>query len=223
MKQLGRAEYDALVKDAELLMSDRHGDKVLLRPDKKIVKLFRTKRLISSAQLYPYALRFKRNSEALNQRGIVSVNVEDIGYCPEIERHLVVYPLLEGETLREVLQNTNEEIIIDEYARFISELHEAGIYFRSLHMGNVLYRSGRNFALIDVADMSIGSSPLGVIKRLRNFRHLTRYKADVSRICHHGVQRFLDNYLAAGSLSPLSRWLLSRLIKIDCTTTGKGS
>jgi tRNA A-37 threonylcarbamoyl transferase component Bud32 len=221
MKQISKTEYDELVRGAELTTWDRHGDKVFVRQDQKVVKLFRTKRLLSSAQFYPYALRFKHNSEALKKHGIACVSVEDIAYCSEIKRHIVVYPMLEGDTLREALHHTDDATIIDEYSRFIAKLHESGIYFRSLHMGNVLYKPGGHFALIDVADMSVSSSPLGIIKRLRNFRHLARYAVDVECICRHGIQRFMANYFAAGSLGPLSQRLLLRLLKFDCPTTDK--
>jgi tRNA A-37 threonylcarbamoyl transferase component Bud32 len=223
MRQISKTEYDELVRDADLMTWDRHGDKVFVRQDRKIVKLFRTKRLISSAQFYPYALRFKHNSEALKELGIACVTVEDIAYCPEIKRHLVVYPMLEGDTLRKRLQESNDTSIIDEYCRFIAKLHEPGIYFRSLHMGNVLCQPAGNFALIDVADMSVSSSPLGIIKRLRNFRHLARYAVDVECICRHGVQRFMTNYFAASSLGPVSQRLLLRLLRFDCPVTEKSA
>ena len=62
--------YLALRENATVLEADGSGDKVLLLEDGTILKLFRRKRLISSALLFPYAQRFADNIDALKKRGI---------------------------------------------------------------------------------------------------------------------------------------------------------
>ena len=64
MQELDLSAYESLRAGATVLEADKHGDKVLRLPDGNFVKLFRRKRLISSAALYPYAQRFADNARA---------------------------------------------------------------------------------------------------------------------------------------------------------------
>ena len=61
MKTLNKEQYQALREDAEVLAADDHGDKVLKLNNGQIMKLFRRKRLFSSALIYPYGKRFADN------------------------------------------------------------------------------------------------------------------------------------------------------------------
>lgn len=57
-------ENDAYMKlrsGAEIIEADRFGEKVLTLADGSMLKLFRRKRLLSSAAWYPYAQRFADN------------------------------------------------------------------------------------------------------------------------------------------------------------------
>ena len=65
MRLLSAEQYGALIAGAEMLRADRHGPKVYETTDGRIVKLFRVKRWWSSSMLYPYSLRFRRNSRRL--------------------------------------------------------------------------------------------------------------------------------------------------------------
>ncbi len=60
--------------------------------------LFRRKRLISSAALFPYAERFARNASELARRGIVCPKVLDVLRIPHIQRDAVHYEPLPGQT-----------------------------------------------------------------------------------------------------------------------------
>jgi len=71
----------------------------------------------------------------------------------------------------------NGEITV-RLAAFVAKLHNEGIYFRSLHFGNILIIDGDGFGLIDVADMKIKDRSLGIGMRIRNFNHLRRYEID---------------------------------------------
>ncbi|MBS3810170.1 MAG: hypothetical protein KGY38_08455 [Desulfobacterales bacterium] len=64
-----------LRKGAHVLSRDFFGDKVLRLRDGSMLKLFRVKRLFSSARVRPYSLRFVRNAEKLNQMNISSVRI----------------------------------------------------------------------------------------------------------------------------------------------------
>ena len=89
MQILEHDEYLALRADARVLTRDRYGDKVLALADGTILKLFRRKRLISSAAWYPYARRFADNARALAARGIPCPEVTGLYRLPSVRRDAV--------------------------------------------------------------------------------------------------------------------------------------
>jgi len=179
LKKLPYEKYLTLRDGAEILASDSFGEKVLRLKDGTITKLFRTKRIISSALLYPYATRFVENAAKLKDMGIRTVTIIDSYKIPAIKRTAVHYMELEGETLRNhIMHYPLNGDIAKKLAAFIARLHNEGVYFRSVHFGNLLITPDNSFGLIDIADMKIKSYSLNIGKRIRNFHHLTRYDID---------------------------------------------
>jgi len=206
MKFISGAEYQMLAQDAKVLERDTFGDKVLLRKDDRIIKLFRIKRLLSLSFIYPYSVRFARNARQLNRVDVPSVQVEQLFYCSAIQRHGVVYPLLQGETLSHLLASSQDrDSLMRQLAQFIAELHQKKIFFRSLHLGNVLQLSDGRLGLIDVADLSVKLIPLTVWQRRRNFQHLLR-RADHRLLFEQfGIERFIEYYLDAANIPQQNR------------------
>jgi tRNA A-37 threonylcarbamoyl transferase component Bud32 len=195
-------EYAEISGNARELERDRFGVKVLLRPDNRIIKLFRIKRLFSLSAIYPYSFRFWHNARRLQNIGVRTVTVELIFYCHAIRRHGIIYPLLEGDTLAELLQaEPDRSELLEQLAEYIVELHAKGIYFRSLHLGNVLLLSDGELGLIDVADMRFKRQPLSVGQRRRNFYHLLRRQQHRAIFERFGFERFLGLYLRAAKLT----------------------
>ena len=203
MKNLSQQEYDRLVSDAALIERDHHGPKVLKAADGSFIKLFRRKHLLTTALLWPYAQRFADNAGKLRLLGIPSVDMLDLAYCPGVQRHLVRYRPLPGRTLREVAAERGLDPC--HLAGFLAELHGKGVFFRSIHLGNIIVdpQSGA-FGLIDVADLKISRRGLSRRKRLRNFRHMLRYREDVALLCRAGFEPFVDAYIAASGLTALA-------------------
>lgn len=179
---LGHEDYLHLREGAKVIEADRYGDKVLLLADGTYLKLFRRKRLLSSAAWYPYARRFADNIRALSRLGIPVPEVIEVYRLPRIERDAVHYRALEGETIRRMVAQGIPEAealtLRREIRAFIDHLHDLGIYFRSCHLGNVVRTPKGQLGLIDVADMKIGSASLGPLKRRRNYHHILRDKRD---------------------------------------------
>lgn len=195
MKQLSYEKYLALHNGAEILASDSFGAKVLRLKDGSIIKLFRTKRIISSAFFYPYALRFVNNASRLKGMGISTVTVIDYYKIPSIKRTAVHYMELEGDTLRNHIMHHSLDIkITQKLAAFIARLHNKGVYFRSIHFGNILITPDNSFGLIDIADMKIKNHSLNIGKRIRNFNHLTRYEIDKNSLKQQ-KEIFIREYL----------------------------
>jgi tRNA A-37 threonylcarbamoyl transferase component Bud32 len=203
MEKISQEEFQKLLSSGKVLEEDSFGIKVVETDDNRIIKTFRLKRLFSSAFFYPYALRFKNNSEKLLEKGFKTVSVEQLSYCRAAKRHVLIYPKLAGETLRDVFKaepkNTQKQLT--DLARLIAKLHKEGVLFRSLHLGNVLILPDQTLGLIDLSDMKIFSSPLSLQQRIRNFNHLLRYPQDCKIIVQFGIVRFLTAYCEAANLS----------------------
>jgi hypothetical protein len=187
MKVVSREEYEVLVEGAEVWEDDRFGPKILATRDGRAVKFFRVKRWLSWNLVMPYARRFARNAELLAERGVRSVKVELVGRVPHLDRQVVVYRLLPGSSVRSLPVEGGCELM-ERFGRFLAELHERGVYFRSLHLGNVVCDGeGGEFGLIDVLDLKVGRWPVSGRRRRGNFLRLVRYEVDRRRMAAHWV------------------------------------
>lgn len=184
MQILNHDEYLALRADAIVLEFDRHGDKVLCLKDGSYLKLFRRKRLISSAAWYPYAQRFADNALSLAERHIPCPEVIAVYRISGAGREAVRYRPLEGRTLRQFIRGGEDSTGLPvRLAGFVDRLHAAGIYFRSLHLGNIVLTPSGEFGLIDIADLRTHRRPLSKRLRLRNLQHLCRDPLDRAWLC----------------------------------------
>lgn len=176
MKRLEHSDYLALRSGAEVIEADRLGDKVLRLPNGTFVKLFRRKRLLSSAAWSPYAQRFADNAIALARMGIPCPQIIAVWRVTAIARDTVHYHPLPGETLRTLIHNgltpTREQWLRQAFNAFVRHLHDLGIYFRSLHLGNVVLTPDNTLGLIDISDVRIHRRALSHFWRARNLRRM---------------------------------------------------
>jgi len=176
LKQIPHDAWLELRKEATSVEIDHFGDKVLLRPDGTYIKLFRRKRLLSSAAWSPYAQRFADNAAALRARQIPCPRVIDVFRIPSIKRDAVHYHPLPGDTLRDLIAKPMSPLdrayLRDAFNRFVRRLHDLGIYFRSLHLGNVVLVPNGELGLIDISDIRIHRGPLSMFWRKRNLKRL---------------------------------------------------
>jgi len=197
MNALDDSTYPSLVDGAEVIERDPHGDKVLHLRDGSFLKLFRRKRLISTALLSPPEKRFQNNCQVLAAKGIPCPRTLRTYAFPEIERTAVRYEPLPGHTLRSYIPTQEPERQLEmlrELAAFIAHLHDLGIYFRSLHLGNVILTPSGAYGLIDLSDLRTSPTPLSRAKRKRNFKHLLRYKKDLALLRKLGLAAFFELY-----------------------------
>ena len=220
MKKIKGSKFKNLIKKSKILEQDEYGEKVLLTPENMIVKIFRRKRLLSSALFVPYSKRFIKNIGKLEKLGFTVPVITDILFCKEFKRHLVYYIPLPGETLRDTFVDNHDQSLIIKLAEFIALLHNKGVYFRSLHFGNIILMPGGNFGLIDVSDTKFYpfKKQLGVKKRIRNFRHIARYKEDMYIISEFGIDRFIDKYLDSTIFKDKSGTKLRKGVKLHFLT-----
>lgn len=212
MQALEHNAYLALREGAKVIEADSHGDKVLLLPDGSYLKLFRRKRLLTSAAIWPYAQRFANNTKALQSRSIPCPKILALYRIAAIERDAVHYTPLPGQTLRQLIQQqADSENFRSQLGEFVAKLHACGIYFRSLHLGNIVLTPEKTFGLIDIADMRCLRWPLFKGQRIRNFQHMLRYSIDKQWLFSDSLSPngFFRSYLAHSHL-PME---LSALIK----------
>lgn len=195
MLALNHPAYLALRQGAQVIEADGSGDKVLVLADGTMLKFFRRKRLLSSALVFPYAQRFASNITALQRRQVPCPEVLSIYRIPSIARDVVHYTPLAGETVRHAFKGGAPADLRFRLGQFVAGLHGKGVYFRSLHLGNIVLTPDQRLGLIDVADMSLQRRMLSASKRLRNFQHLARYRKDMEwLIGMDGAQPFLEGY-----------------------------
>lgn len=178
MKTIDQAAYLELRKGAEVLEADAFGEKVLRLVDGSILKLFRRKRLLSSATLFPYSRRFVANARALERLGVRVPQVLEMFRIAGIGRDAVRYRALPGTTLRELerggMDAQEKAALKSAFTRFVIDLHGKGVYFRSLHIGNVVLTPEGELGLIDFTDLRIYPWPLARFSRARNMRRMAR-------------------------------------------------
>jgi len=165
-----------LTAGAEVLEEDSLGPKVYKLANGNFLKLFRRKRLISSALFVPYSNRFWRNAVRLSELGIPTLTPLELYRLTNTSLSAVLYQPLQGKTLKEIYL-ANPDAFVSHLPRlidFIRKLHHDGIYFRSLHLGNIVLTPQGALGLIDIADLSFQNRPLSKSKARRNLAHFSR-------------------------------------------------
>ncbi|OPA95144.1 polymerase [Pseudomonas fluorescens] len=193
--------FDQLSHNAHVIEADGLGPKVLRLENGSFLKVFRPRRWYTSGSFNPYSERFASNSEQLRTLGIPAPHILTL-YGVHHGNSAVVYTPLPGLTLRQALQSLDSslrESLIERFGRFVALLHERGVYFRSLHLGNVLLMDDGEFGLIDVADLRIFPSSLRNALRQRNLNHMQRYPQDRSWLFDAHFEQFAKGYASVAS------------------------
>ena len=175
--RLPEAALNQMIDGARILEADSYGPKVYLLQDGNILKLFRRKRFFSSALWRPYSKRFIDNAVGLQKLGVPTLQVLQLYKLQAPGMTAVLYQPLPGETLRQIAskEGFSWQQALPDLAGLIRNLHESGIYFRSLHLGNIVVTPDNCMGLIDVADLRFLRAPLPRYLVKRNLQHFARY------------------------------------------------
>lgn len=122
-----------------------------------------------------YSDRFRRALLSLESLDVAVPALRGYGRVRGGAR-FVVYEELPGTTLREL----SGAVDLEALAEFVVGLHARGVYFRGLHLGNVIRRPDGGFGLIDVQDVRFRPRPLGLRMRERNLGILCSHPRDLS-------------------------------------------
>lgn len=177
MRIVTAQELESWLATGEVLERDSHGSKVVRLVDNRFLKIFRSRHPLL-ARWRPEAQRFVCNAERLQTLGIATPQIIE---CAWLEKdrgiNACIYYPLEGTPLDCLFkeQRARFDALLPAFATYIRQLHESGIYFRSLHLGNVLLLPEGGFGLIDFLDLRFKRRPLrrGLVRR--NFAHLHNY------------------------------------------------
>jgi len=200
MKTITKEFFNKLIAGTDVIEKDGHGLKVLETQNGRMIKIFRRKRFFSTALFKPYALRFVKNADKLHALNIPTVHIDSVSNCPDIKRQIIVYKKLAGELLRDTFeQNSDTKKLSRLFGKFVAQLHAKGVYFRSIHLKNILVLGNGELGLIDISDMQIKRNALSLRLCLRNFQHMLRYPQD-KEIIKDNFDDFLDAYAQQAAL-----------------------
>ena len=197
LKRLSSEQFNGMREGAEVIEKDAGGDKVLRSQDGSFIKIFRVKSLISQAWFWPYSLQFAQNAAKLVALDVQTVNIIGCYRLNGWKETAVHYEPLPGKNLRQVFPKLDAESVkklAGQLAEYYADLQQKGIYFRSLHLGNILQLPDKSLGLIDIADMRFSRKPLDTEQRLRNLKHLARYSQDVEYLTQDDT--FCSTYAA---------------------------
>ncbi len=121
---------------------------------------------------------------------------------------------LEGQSVKDKLSEAEgKNDLINHLIKFISELHAKGVYFRSLHFGNIIIDSKGDLSLIDISDLKVYTGALSVNHRVRNWKHLLKYDFEKKLINEYGWNAFISKYIEYSRLSKRQEKQLNMAIK----------
>jgi serine/threonine protein kinase len=195
MRTAPASELEYWLSTGEILEQDSRGPKVVQLSDGTFLKIFRNKRPLL-ARWRPDAKRFIENAQKLQDLGIATLQpIEGLWLQRRSGISACRYQPLDGISLEQIFKK--ERLRFDEllpaFASYIAYLHQLGIYFRSLHLGNVLLLADGQFGLIDFLDIKFNRRPLSQALVQRNFSHLHNYLKR-RKIQDFPMQELLNTY-----------------------------
>jgi hypothetical protein len=196
MRIVTAQELENWLAEGKVLEKDARGPKVLALVNGSFLKIFYTRRRPFLARLFPYAERFARNLAMLRDAGFHAPEViETFWLDKSAGLSGCRYQPLPGASIESIFR-ANPKLIeqhLPALANFIKSLHQKGIYFRSLHIGNIILLPNGSLGLIDVLDLQKKRSPLGRNLIRRNFGHL-RNHLKRKKLDQFPIQELLNLY-----------------------------
>lgn len=209
-RTISSKELEELLRDKQVMFGTRQQPALMLSQDNEIIKFFYQRKRWSTSRFYPQALRFRANSQRLIELKINAPMVKEIIHCPDVPTDLIIYDRLDGCDLRMLCEQGKTKCLA-ELPAFLIDLHDKGVYFRAIHLANVL-KQNSGMAIVDISDLSAQSRPLSAWQRARNIAHLFNARSDHVHFQQYGLDRFVNDYLAQGGLSKReARWFRWRL------------
>jgi hypothetical protein len=167
--------------------------KVIETDTDDIIKIFYSRKKNPFSSNKCPALKFKKHAEKLASYQIGAPKIDALRYCPDLDTHFVCYSKIKGDDIRYLIRSGQNHMIAS-FATFLANLHNNGIYFRSLHLANIVYQENAQFALIDIVDMRFKENSLSFYMRYRNLKHMFIYRNDHHFWAQYGIENFMETY-----------------------------
>jgi len=202
MNKISEEQLEKLCSHGEAIDSKAGYPCVILHPDGTATKIWaKKKKLISSTTFSPYPNRFVKNA----QRGVTVPEILDQAILEGSHIRIVTYRSLPGNSIRQLLKSSPEKVNIHSLCTYFHELHNKGIHFRSLHLGNIIQTPEAGYGLIDFTDVTYYSKPLSLKRRTANIAYPMQYQDDMRMINEAGLPDIAESYLDIYQPNPRDR------------------
>ncbi len=192
-------EFNKFVEKADDL-----GHRKTFHKKNEIIKIFNVRGYISSGFFNTYASRIIKNSIKLKEHEISSIEItNELAFQYNNRLSGVSYKYIPGKTYRDLGNKITKEMITD-LAKYISIIHKKGIYFRAMHLGNILLHNKKLF-LIDIAKIHFYPWPLFIFTRARAFRRMIKYKDDIKHFGLINYKNLINEYMVSSKFNSFER------------------
>ena len=193
------AEFNKFVEKADDL-----GHRKTFHKKNEIIKIFNVRGYISSGFFNTYASRIIKNSIRLKEHEIPSIEItNELAFQYNNRLSGVSYKYIPGKTYRDLGNKITKEMITD-LAKYISIIHKKGIYFRAMHLGNILLHNKKLF-LIDIAKIHFYPWPLFIFTRARAFRRMIKYQDDIKHFGLINYKNLISEYMVSSKFNHFER------------------
>jgi hypothetical protein len=193
------AEFNKYIEKADDL-----GHRKTFHKKNEIIKIFNVRGLISSGFFNTYASRIIKNSLKLKIYDIPSIEItNELIFKYNKRLSGVTYKYIPGTTYRDLSHKITMNMITD-LANYISNIHKKGIYFRAMHLGNILLHNKKLF-LIDIAKIHFYPWPLFVFTRARAFRRMIKYQDDIINFGLINYKNLISEYMNSSKFNYFER------------------
>ena len=192
-------EFNKFVENADDL-----GHRKTFHKKNEIIKIFNVRGYISSGFFNTYASRIIKNSIKLKEHKISSIEItNELAFQYNNRLSGVSYRYIPGKTYRDLGNKITKEMITD-LAKYISIIHKKGIYFRAMHLGNILLHNKKLF-LIDIAKIHFYPWPLFIFTRARAFRRMIKYQDDIINFGLINYKNLISEYMNSSKFNTFER------------------
>jgi hypothetical protein len=193
------AEFNKFVEKADDL-----GHRKTFHKKNEIIKIFNVRGYISSGFFNTYASRIIKNSIRLKEHEIPSIEItNELAFQYNNRLSGVSYKYIPGKTYRDLGNKITKEMITD-LAKYISIIHKKGIYFRAMHLGNILLHNKKLF-LIDIAKIHFYPWSLFIFTRARAFRRMIKYQDDIKHFGLINYKNLISEYMVSSKFNHFER------------------
>jgi hypothetical protein len=193
------AEFNKFVEKADDL-----GHRKTFHKKNEIIKIFNVRGYISSGFFNTYASRIIKNSIRLTEHEIPSIEItNELAFQYNKRLSGVSYKYIPGKTYRDLGNKITKEMIAD-LAKYISIIHKKGIYFRAMHLGNILLHNKKLF-LIDIAKIHFYPWSLFIFTRARAFRRMIKYQDDIKHFGLMNYKNLISEYMISSKFNHFER------------------